>query len=222
MARWVWFLLAQRHFSLLSLVRLVRIRLAYARGRLAYDEFSRRAAQAYAEGIAGRSVAATQRLARQFVEADRRRLFGFVPELVTALDERGVAIMVVSGAPQVLLDEYRAVVQFDRGYGLVVEETDGVWQAAPQPSPAMRAVKQACVDDMRDGGYDILLAVGDSEADVPLLLAAAIRLRFVPGGTKRRGSGVPPGTIEVTAETIVRIVESALDELLDDGVGRGS
>src|SRR5262249_3634759 len=140
-------------------------------------------------------------LARRFVAADQQ-IPDFVPPLLDLLHDRGLRVVVVSGTPQVLLDEYAKRFGIDDAYGLDVDEAGGRWRASLLANPGTRAGKAERVATLDD----VVLAAGNDEVDAPLLEAARIRFRFgAASGTW------PEGTSDVDAGTILAAVSSALD-----------
>jgi len=193
-------LVRRRQFALRSLVRLAALDRRYRGGDLAYDDFAGLAALAYAEGVAGHETERARDLARRFAAADRG-IPAFVSPLLDLLHDRGLRVVVVSGTPQVLLDEYATRLGIDRVHGLEVAEAGGRWRPSVTANPGTRAGKAERVATLDD----VVLAAGNDEVDAPLLEAARIRFRF---GTSP--GTWPEGTRDVDAGTILAAVTAAL------------
>jgi phosphoserine phosphatase len=202
---WVRLLVRRRQFALPPLVRLAALERRYRGGGLAYDDFADLAALAYAQGVAGHETARARDLARRFVAADRG-IPGFVRPLLDLLHDRGLRVVVVSGTPQVVLDEYADRLGIDAVHGLEVEEDGGRWRPSLRANPGTRAGKAERVATVDD----VVLAAGNDEVDAPLLEAARIRFRVgaAPGTW-------PEGTTDVDAGTILAAVAAALDAWVD-------
>jgi phosphoserine phosphatase len=126
----------------------------------------------YRDGLTGQSTATIASLAEQFVRSDTG-LFGFVEPFVRLVREYGLRLVVVSGSPVEPLLAYRRRLSIDRVYGLTVGTAHGRYTPTVVSDPTLGGEKARIVDDLTPGSH-IVLALGDSPADLPLLAAAPL------------------------------------------------
>ncbi|MFN8620024.1 MAG: haloacid dehalogenase-like hydrolase [Chloroflexota bacterium] len=179
-------------------------RAAYDAGTLPYDDFAGLAEELYTALADGRPVAELDALAASFVRSDRLR--PGTTDLVAALLARDVRPMLISGAPIEVLRAHATTL------GIAPEDVTG-WRLAgdgdryvgrlASGNTARGGSKAAIVAELVAAGATIVLGLGDSSADRPLIEAARIgawidpqatdeaaRVRWAeaPAGPERTGS----------------------------------
>jgi phosphoserine phosphatase len=132
----------------------------------------------YAEGIAGHKIEDTLALAAQFARIDKA-IFGFTPAFFKILLKNNLRIVLISNTPQVMLDVYRKHFGLTEVYGLQVEQRAGLWANQVIINPGLSDVKRRIVKELVNK-YNIILGMGDTHEDAPLLEAAKIRLFLKP------------------------------------------
>ena len=132
-----------------------------------YDMFCDEMAKAYAAGIIGTSERAVRTAAKAFVTTDSRRLFGFVRDLFTYLRERGLPVVVITGAPDEPMQEYAARLGFSLAGTFQLEVQDGCYTGNVACNSGLCEKKREAVRRIVPGRR-VLMAFGDSTADVPL------------------------------------------------------
>lgn len=147
----------------------------YGAGKVSYLELSERAPELYALGLHGSNVAAVAGCASEFVENDRHSLFSFTSGLHEFLRRQQIEAIVISGAPIEVLHAYQKRFGWSAIFGVRVEVADGIYSASLTSNPAGAVAKETIVHQL---GSDrkVLLAIGDSESDVPLLDAAQYKI----------------------------------------------
>ena len=166
-----------------------------------------RSAQIYATGLCGVSVEATRRLAVSFIE-QYQKLYEYAPVLIGRLRDNGVKPIVVSGSPDVVLAPYAINLDFDLALGLSLraDDTGTTWSKVIAVNGGTEQAKRnKVVDLMRE--YNVILAIGDSPADIPLLEAASFPL-LLTGSSKETSSGISvPNLTLVSEHSVIPVVE---------------
>jgi phosphoserine phosphatase len=139
----------------------------------AYDTFCRDMAEAYAAGIAGVSESDVRAAAKTFVTNDTIRLFSFVRDLFAYFAECGLPTIVVTGAPDEPMREYAATLGFSLARTLQLEVQQGCYTGGIACNSGLCEEKRATVSSIVSG-RDVVMAFGDSPADVPLWETAAV------------------------------------------------
>ncbi|GAB3439295.1 hypothetical protein GCM10027436_21300 [Actinophytocola sediminis] len=112
--------------------------------------------------------------AADFVARDRVSLFGFVDGLHRFLRQHDVEIVVISGAPAEVLAAYREIFGWRAAFGVVIGERGGAYTGKLARNPAGAGEKKRLVRQV--SAANALLAIGDSESDVPLFDAATCKI----------------------------------------------
>jgi phosphoserine phosphatase len=147
----------------------------YAKGIISYRQLSDQAPSLYAKGLSGHNALEVRKVASTFVDRDRRSLFGFTEPLHEFLHRRNIELVVISGAPIEVLDAFGKILGWSRVYGVTVDTAEGCYLPTLLENPAGVAAKRSIVREVVYGS-DTLLALGDSESDVPLLDVAACKV----------------------------------------------
>lgn len=138
-------------------------------GLASYTDFARLAAQTFANGLEHLEVATAESHARKFVEEDRVGLYPFATALLSALNARAVPAVVVSGAPTEILEACLERYGLAATYGTVFGQQNGVYSGHVDLNRALRDEKRAVVEELLPDNRRALIAVGDSDSDLPLL-----------------------------------------------------
>lgn len=174
---WVHFLDSRKHFDHPIAYEIYALMDSYSEGTAAYSEIAQKAPYLYARGLRGREVDTIHKNAREFIEVDRDRLFGFTWPFLSLLKERNIGIRIVSGCPDEVLNAYVTLLGQGKVYGLSAEHIDGVYTGNIAANHASTDGKKKAAAEIADRG-PIFLAVGDSESDLPLFEKAVTRLVF--------------------------------------------
>jgi phosphoserine phosphatase len=148
---------------------------AYEAGTLPYDDFASLAEVLYTTLADGRRVADLEAVAARLVRDDPLR--PGTSELVAALLARGIRPMLISGAPIEVLRAHAAALGFapEDVTGWTLDRAgDRVVGRLASGNTARGGSKAAIVAALVADGADVLLGVGDSPADRPLVDAARI------------------------------------------------
>ncbi len=173
----------------------------YLEGRLGdSSDLAHRANTLYAGAAAGWRLADLAALVAPFVEeVDRALVFGFVPALLGWLVDRGIEPVVVTGAPTELVGGYVEPLG-GRVVGLSLEVDGDRYTGAVRRNPGTGAEKARAVAELVGEGFEVELGAGDSESDLPLLVAG--RRRLVMGNPGLAGRFPPASTLLVEPRTM--------------------
>ncbi|MDP8942737.1 MAG: haloacid dehalogenase-like hydrolase [Actinomycetota bacterium] len=148
---------------------------AYEEGDLPYRRLAKETPELYARGLEGVGQEELRAHARSYVDGDRRNVFPFARALLESLVERGIETVVISGSPVETLSLHKQLLPIDRHWGIVVAVRDGRFTGDLELNPAEQAAKERIVSAAAEGAR-VALAIGDSEADLPMLDLAEARI----------------------------------------------
>ena len=164
----------------------------------------------YAEGLAGQKVKDTLALATRFAKNDKA-MFDFTPALFRILLKKNIKIVLISNTPQLLLDEYKKQFKLTEVHGLQVREQAGSWVNHVIMNPGLSEVKRRIVEELVNK-YNIVLGMGDTHEDAPLLEAAKIRLFLKPQNKPHIRIPDLPQLEVVDENTVTEAAEAALEQ----------
>lgn len=148
---------------------------AYEAGELPYRRLATETPELYARGLEGVAQAELQADARSYVNQDIKALFPFARTLLESLVGRGIETVVVSGSPVETLARHQELLPIRRQYGIAVVVNDGVYTGDLELNPAEQTAKARVISTAVEGA-SVVLGVGDTEADVPMLEMAEARI----------------------------------------------
>jgi phosphoserine phosphatase len=216
--RWCKYLESRSAFDRAHLDELLATASGYENGAVSYAELAGRAPSLYVQGLNGSPVELIESLAREYTSTQVfQQAFTSLADALTSylLGQRHDVIGVtISGAPEVLL----RLVARERGLTLAIGVTGfhqgGRFNGQIFRNPATKSAKASIVETLtRDG--EVLLGVGDSASDEPLLQTA--RRTIVVGTSLRERWDGNPDSLWLASPRITlaekEIVESWLHAL---------
>jgi phosphoserine phosphatase len=138
-----------------------------------YDKFCDEMGKAYAERIIGISESDVRTAAKAFVKKDTSRLFEFTRELFAYFNDCALPVVVVTGAPDEPMREYAATLGFTLAGTFQLAVQHGRYTGGIVCNSGLSHEKHNVVSNIVSG-RDVVMAFGDSSADVPLWDAAAV------------------------------------------------
>jgi HAD superfamily phosphoserine phosphatase-like hydrolase len=171
LSAWAEFLAARRLFGTVRTVR--NLLDTFQHGSFSYEEFCRRMAEAYADGLAGRSHGEVLEAGAAFIRSDNRRVFRFVRALWAYFDEHDLKVVVLTGAPEEPLKHYADAIGFELGGALRLQVKRGFYTGNIVENCGLYDSKQAAVKRVEQND-EVVIAFGDSVSDLPLLNSAPI------------------------------------------------
>jgi phosphoserine phosphatase len=183
----------------------------YLAGKIAYSQAVFDVGMIYAEGLAGQKVEDIVVLAEQFAKNDKA-IFDFTPVIFEILLKHNIKIVLISNTPQLLLDEYKKQLRLSEVYGLQVGEQAGSWVNRVIINPGLAHVKKRIVTDLVNK-YNVIVGMGDTHEDAPLLESAQIRLFLKPENKPNIRIPEVPQLEVVDENTVTKTVEAELAKI---------
>jgi phosphoserine phosphatase len=173
---WANYLQAESIISSIRLEAYFRTVHAYLQGAISYDVFTNEAPAAYARALRGASPALLKDAAQKFTSEDLTygKIFPFTIPLLDQLAHFHIESIVVSGSPQELLETYMKPLGVSAIIALSLEVEGDIYSGDIKGNPATFDAKLAIASQFEP--EDVVLAMGDTEADAPLLTRAASRI----------------------------------------------
>jgi HAD superfamily phosphoserine phosphatase-like hydrolase len=185
----------------------------YSRGLISHNDLAAGTAAVYAGHLTGIADEEVRKLIPSFLNTDRAFLFLTCLRLLSYLSEKGIEVIVISGAPSEILTEYQKFYPLKRIFGLELETRKGLFTGRVKVNPGMSSTKGRIVRKLNEEeGRKAVLAMGNSISDVPLFKAARINIVVNNGDIRTLGKTFsldPAGDVEATI--------SMLEEALADG-----
>ena len=206
---WVRFLSVHGKFSRAYYEELKRVFSHYSRRDIKYDDLSRNAPLIYARGLKGQRVTDICGLALEYVREDSQLYPHSIP-IFDMLHQKNITIAVLSGAPQEVLDAFSERLDIEIVIGITVRmlSSGEFFSGVLGRNSALVEVKRRQVERLRRK-FNILLAIGDSSADIPLLMAAKVPI-VLNDNREHKSFSLPPGTISVPHNRLLTELERAL------------
>ena len=148
---------------------------AHEDGDFPYSRLTIETPDLYARGLEGVAPATLRAHARAYVEEDSRALFPYSRALLEGLVDRKIDTVVISGSPIETLDMHQERLPLRELWGITLEERDGRFTGELALNPAEQTAKERIVSTAHEHAT-VVLAIGDSEADLPMLEAAEARI----------------------------------------------
>lgn len=150
----------------------------YHTNEIDHDQLARDTAVAYARTLDGRSVAEIEDDAELFVRNHEiNGIYSFVEPLIESLKQRGVAPIVISGAPRELVKSYCNLLGIEEYYAMALGvDSDGKYNGTVQSNTGVADVKRETIKQVRSAGREAVIGIGDSTSDMPIWNAAKCKI----------------------------------------------
>lgn len=148
---------------------------AYDEGDFPYRRLATEAPELYARGLKGVRQVDLQTDARAYVERDVLEVFAFSRVLLDCLVDREIETLVVSGSPTETLAIHQERLPIRQFWGITTVVRDGRYTGELELNPAEQTAKDDVISTAVKEAR-VMLAVGDTEADIPMLDAAEARI----------------------------------------------
>lgn len=138
--------------------------------KLKYNQVVWESARIYAEAIKGCNRLSIETLAADFALQDQNNLKSFVVPLFETLNKKYFTTIILTGAPFFPMEEYRKILGVSQVYCTEVRENlDSVYTAQVKSFWGSKSKKRKFVQELINQNASIFLALGDSEADLPMI-----------------------------------------------------
>lgn len=142
----------------------------YRARKLSYRQLATTTTEIYAQALSGIELSFIEELAYHFFIEDTD-VFPFTGKLLGLLKEEGIGVIIVSGSPKIVLQQYADQFSFSEIYGMDIEVVDNKYTGIVKQdfgADKHRAVEEICYKKREVP----LVAFGDSVSDKPLLSIA--------------------------------------------------
>jgi HAD superfamily phosphoserine phosphatase-like hydrolase len=143
----------------------------YRSGSSTHDVLVERVVGAYAAAMAGQPVDAIEEQAEAFVAVHSLR--PFAAALLERVAGMGIDPVVISGSPEVVLRHHALRLPIRQLFGVLLDEHDGHYVGTVAQNTGLAREKAATVRAIA-ATHTVVLALGDSRSDLPLLHAARL------------------------------------------------
>lgn len=154
-----------------------------------YEDYRRALVDLYAKHIAGCSLEDVKKASKIVIPFHKRRTYIFAEQLIAKLRQENYYLVVISGSPLEIVEEYnRSYLHFDQVFGSVYERgEDGLYTGGALFEPSHNkgeVVRQLIYEHQLtlEGSYGI----GDTESDASFLEIVAHPIAFNPNQNLKR------------------------------------
>ena len=135
---------------------------------ITHDDYAKYACSEYSKAVRKHSFAELDTLAKEYLVCDMKQIFGGMGRLFNLLYQKDIDIIVISGAPEIILRHYKEKYHLSDIYAFKECVVDGI--ITGQVAYNYGYNKEKAIDMLiTKYGSGPLLAFGDSSSDVPLL-----------------------------------------------------
>lgn len=171
----------------------------YAARRINHDEYAEKACEIYAFAMKGVSQERRSRLVKKYIQYDKRNLMPFTQDLFKYMSRYNIRPVIISGAPQYVLEEYKDILGLADIFAFSEEYYKGFCTGAVAYNYGVdkrKTVEKLC----HMFGMKPLVGFGDSYSDIPLFKMSEYAFCIVKAGDE---NSIPYGkdVIYVSDET---------------------
>jgi len=144
----------------------------YSDGDLSHDELAEITGNLYAKALRGKSYEKIRMLAEKYIRIDKKKLFKEMVSLLENLKSINIKIVIISGAPLEVLEQYAVILDFHKVYALKIDRDEsGIYTGKVEENPGISVIKGKIIEGLRKQ-YIIIYGFGNSESDVPIFKSA--------------------------------------------------
>ena len=150
---------------------IAKVRLQYSMNSITHDQYAKIACEKYAEALKGVSEKIVHKAVSEYIEFDKKALFSNIGFLFDIIHSNEVEIVVISGAPILVLSNYQKEFLIDKIYAFKETVSDGVFTGEVDYNYGFDK-KLKVQEIIHYYGRSPLMAFGDSVSDIPMLECA--------------------------------------------------
>lgn len=156
----------------------------YAQGRINHDEYAEIACEVYAAAMKGMSKEKRDMLIRQYLKFDKQSLMPFSVELFGYMNYYNISPIIISGAPQYIVEQYRdmfglaGIYAFDEKYDMGFCTGDVSHNYGVDKKKTLEKLCEVF-------GEKPLVGFGDSYSDIPLFKMSKYAFCIVKAGDEK-------------------------------------
>lgn len=164
---WIDFLLSRRAINGAIEYQLDSLQKAYHKGEINHDDYADIAGRTYAFFMKGFREKNRQDLVKEYLRIDRLKFFSFSETIFELLRMNDIRPIIISGAPEYILEEYKEILGIYDIYAFCEESKNGICNGNVKYNYGSK--KQKTIEMLiRNYGEYPTLGFGDSYSDIPL------------------------------------------------------
>ena len=140
----------------------------YQNDNISHDQLAKEACYVYAQSIKGISRFFLNQQVRKYMSEDEAKLFRFTKEIFNLLKQYRIQPIIISGAPEDVINNYRVALNINKIYGFATEENNGIFTGNVLYNYGYnknKKVEEIC----NEFGNEPKIAFGDSVSDFEML-----------------------------------------------------
>lgn len=165
---WVEYLYQCKIIDTCLLRKLEVLKYQYIKKEITHDQYAYRACVEYAKTLAGKEIRELDQVMDKYIIEDRKFLFPQMCILLKRMAQKNIDIIIISGAPFRILEQYKKKLYLKEIYAFREGETDGVFTGKVACNYGFDKNKKVKELIKQYGGHPYI-ACGDSQSDISLL-----------------------------------------------------
>lgn len=165
---WVDYLCANSIIKSPLQFELNKIKNKYKKRIITHDHYASIACSKYAKALTGMHIEKINNAVLKYISYDKKFLFNNIVALFDFLYEKGINIIVISGAPLIVLQNYKEMFHFEHIYAFKEKILNDVFTGDVEYNFGFDKEKKVLEIADKYGSYPYI-AFGDSESDIPML-----------------------------------------------------
>lgn len=144
------------------------IKTMYKKKRITHDQYAELACSLFAKKLAGTPTSALTQAIEKYIIQDKAFLINNISSIFDILFKKNIDVIILSGAPELILQQYQEDFHIKQIYAFKEDEISGVYSGKVSYNygfDKQRTVNMLC----KKYEANPLIAFGDSESDVPML-----------------------------------------------------
>lgn len=164
---WIDYLYSIGILSLSVKEKIESIQNEYNAGIITHDQYAKKACLMYAAAMKGFSQAEYGQILEEYLKLDEKNCFPFAQRLFRNLSKNNIKIIIISGAPEYIIDHYRGKFSIHEIYAFCEEFANGICTGKVAHNYGFD--KHAIIHELKDKYHEYpVLGVGDAPSDLPL------------------------------------------------------
>lgn len=140
-------------------------------GRLNNDELADKGMKLFCKYIKNANVEEVKKVNSEYRKENDKLIYSILKPIFIFLNKNNIKTIVVSGAPQEILELYKKEFKIDKIYGLKFDVENGNYSGSFEINTGMTINKEKIVNTICKS-KEILFAFGDSISDIPMFKKA--------------------------------------------------
>ena len=184
----------------------------YETALINHDQYAFYACKSYAECVKGMPKSKREQLLDGYFKIDNSTIFPFVRKMFCTFNENNIKVIIISGAPQYILERYQSSFHISEIYAFSEEYSNGIatgnvlFNYGVDKINVVKKIKSKF-------GCTALAAFGDSSSDIPMLEGADNAFQIVnssKGKPKALTRNIPLYLIDCKERDISGILKDTL------------